>query len=125
MQVPDEDASVIDISGLFTRILERVYDPLETFVPLEGDRDAPIRAEIESSQSGSDFQGIPITICDANAVSLFGLYIKVYILHKDEGASTSSSTLLRRNAFEVIFVLLGWGISRAICVDAGIDACMP
>ena len=48
MQVPDEDASVIDISGLFTRILERVYDPLEPFVPLEGDRDAPIRAEIGS-----------------------------------------------------------------------------
>ena len=81
VQVPEEDAAVMDISSLFTRIVEHVYDPLEPFIPLESDRDAPIRAEIGSSQSGSDFQGIPVTVCVANAVSLFGLYIKLYILY--------------------------------------------
>ena len=55
VQVPEEDARTTDISTLFTRILDHVYDPLEPFRPLETDRDAPIRAEIGSSQNSTDF----------------------------------------------------------------------
>ena len=51
VQVPDEDAAVIHISSLFTRIL--IYNLLKLFVPLQSDCNAPIRAEIGSSQSGS------------------------------------------------------------------------
>ena len=43
VQVPDEDAAVIDISaGLFHQNHEHVYDRLEPFVQLESDRVAPI-----------------------------------------------------------------------------------
>lgn len=99
VQVPEEDACITDISTLFVRILDHVYDPMEPFRPLETGRDAPIRAEIGSSQNGTDFQGIPVTVCISDAVG-FGLYIKFYILHENEEAS-SSQTSRRRNAFEV------------------------
>ena len=55
VQVPEEDAHTTDISTLFTRILDHVYDPLEPFRPLETDQDAPIRAESGSSQNSTDF----------------------------------------------------------------------
>ena len=68
VQVEDEWST--DISTLFTRILDRVYDPLEPFRPLETDRDAPIRAKIGSSQNSTDFQDIPVIVCIVDAVSL-------------------------------------------------------
>lgn len=102
VQVPEENARITDISTLFTRILDHVYDPLEPFRPLETDRDAPIRAEIGTSQNAADFQGIPVTVCIADAVSFFNLYVKLYILREYEETTCLLQTAPRgRNAFEV------------------------
>ena len=86
VEIPEEDAQITDISTFYTRILDHVYDPLEPFRPLETDQDTPICAEIGSSQSSADFQGIPVTVCIADTVSQFGLYFKLYILHENEEA---------------------------------------
>lgn len=104
VQVPEEDAQVIDISTLFTRIRDRVYDPSEPFQQLETDRDATIRAKIGDSKCCNDFQDIPVTgVCIADAESRFGHFIKLYILRGNEQATSSSHATRcgRRNASEV------------------------
>ena len=115
VQVPEEDARTTDISTLFTRILDHVYDPLEPFRPLETDRDAPIRAEIGSSQNSTDFQGIPVTVCIADAVSFFGLYIKLFILRENEEATCLQTAQRGRNAFEVS--LYRFRIASLLCMQ--------
>ena len=54
VQVPDEDAAVIDISAVFFhQNHEQVYDRLEPFVPLESDCVAPIIKTKEKSKPTS------------------------------------------------------------------------
>ena len=133
VQVPEEDARTTDISTLFHRILDYVYDLLEPFRPLKTDQDAPIRAEIGSSQNSTDFQGIPVTVCITDAVSF---YIKLFILCENEEATCLQTAQRGRNAFEVSLYrfrmlcmqLLGQEII-SICrtfmcnLHAGIDGC--
>lgn len=126
VQVPEEDERSTDISTLFTRILDDVYDPLEPFRPLETDRDAPMRAEIGSFQNSTDFQGIPVMVFIVDAVSFFGLYIKLYILHENKEATSSHAIQWRRNAFEVSLCLFGLfcycKIEKLLCVAHSTEA---
>ena len=103
VQVPEEDAAVTSISTLFKRLCDHVYDPMEPFQPTQTDKEAPVRAEIGSSQKGSDFQSIPLSVMLGDAVNLFGLYIKLYILVEEEENMDASAVPLEKNALEVCF----------------------
>ena len=76
---------------------------MELFQPTQTDKEAPVRAEIGSSQKGSDFQSIPLSVMLGDAVNLFGLYIKLYILVEEEENMDASAVPLEKNALEVFF----------------------
>lgn len=79
VHIPEEDGRDVDLATLFTRIINHTYDPLEPFCPSNEEREAPIRAEIGKTQATTDFQGIPLSIRVADAIALFGVYIKFYL----------------------------------------------
>ena len=80
VSIPEEDASRTDILRLYTGICEHSYDALEPFSPPSESRNAPVRALIGRAQNAMDFQDVPLNVCVADAVSLFGVYIKFIIM---------------------------------------------
>ena len=70
VSLPDADSKAIDISTLFVRISNKVYDALDPFILSPTQRGAPIRAEIGRSQKG-DFQDVSLSICVADVVDVW------------------------------------------------------
>ena len=97
VSLPDADSKAIDILTLFVRISNKVYDALDPFILSPTQRGAPIRAEIGRTQKG-DFQDVSLSICVADVVDMFGLYVKFYILLEDLDVPTIT---LERNAYDV------------------------
>lgn len=101
VNIPNEDGGSTDVATFFLRMLQHVYDSLEPFVPTQADKEAPIRAAIGSSQK-SDFQDVPLTVYVADVATMFGVYMKFYILREDVDVDVACPSN-RRNAFEVSF----------------------
>ena len=96
VDIPDEDAGTTTLSILYQNICSHTYDAMEPFQPTLEDMDAPLKAEIGSTQTGGDFQSLPLTVCVGEVVRLFGLYIKLYILME---SPTEETTLPVRITF--------------------------
>ena len=72
--------------------------------------DAPLKAEIGSTQTGRDFQSLPLSVSFGESVRLFGLYIKLYVLIEEP--IVVETTLPARSAFEVIVL---YTLTLAFC----------
>ena len=52
VDIPDENAATTNLSILYQNICSHSYDALEPFQPAPEDVDAPLKAEIGSTQTG-------------------------------------------------------------------------
>ncbi len=62
LNISDEDSSSTNLSSLYENICSHLYDPLEPFEPAPEDENAPLKAEIGSTQTGGDFRSLPLTV---------------------------------------------------------------
>ena len=74
VNIPEEDVKQTDIFRLYVGIVDHTFDSLEPYNPPIGSRDAPVRTL--KTLNAKDFQDIPLNVCVADAVALFGVYIK-------------------------------------------------
>ena len=55
VSIPDGNEG-IDVIGLYMGICSHSFDPMEPYVPVEGDR--PIRVQVGKEQMGKDYQDL-------------------------------------------------------------------
>ena len=99
VNIPEEDTRRTDILRLYRGIVGHIYDTLETYNPPIGADEAPLRAMIGQTQN-ANFQDIPLNVCLADTVALFGVYIK-FIVNMLEEESIQDVSPVEKNAFSV------------------------
>ena len=99
--IPDDESNAVNFLDVYTMIVKHALDPLEPFVLPEDKKNAPIRVKIGRSQNSSDFQDVPLSVKVSEAVALFGLYVKFFVLCEDLPCSSQSISVSGRNAVEV------------------------
>ncbi len=103
VQVPDEDCAATTIVVLYENICKHAYDPMEPFILSVVEEEAALMAQIGSSQTSSDFQSIPVTISIGDACSLFGIYLKLFLLVEQSPVAVVVP-VKQGNAFKVFFL---------------------
>lgn len=69
VSIPEEDIRRTDILCLYTGIVDHTYNSLEPYSPPPGSRD------------------VPLNVCVADAVALFGVYLKFIVVLEDDEAT--------------------------------------
>lgn len=85
VSIPDETAEHLDVAALFEGIKSHQFDEHEPLT-LENE-DQPLKVQIGDSQNAKNFQDLPLSAVVRDVVSMFGLYIKFFLLEDDEGPS--------------------------------------
>ena len=102
VSVPDETAAYLNVTALFEGIKSHQFDEHEPLT-LENE-DQPLKVQIGNSQNAKNFQDLPLSAVVRDVVSMFGLYMKFFLLEDVEGPSCVSQqreSPPQMNAFQV------------------------
>ena len=83
VSIPDETAVYLDVTALFEGIKCHQFDEHEPLT-LEKE-DQPLKVQISNSQNAKN---LPLSALVRDVVSMFGLYMKFFLLEDDEGPSS-------------------------------------
>ena len=107
VSIPDETAVYLDVTALFEGIKSHQFDEHELLTFEKEDQ--PLKVQIGNSQNAKNFQDLPLSAIVRDVVSMFGLYMKFFLLEEDEGPSCAvqqRESLPRLNAFQVSISVL-------------------
>ena len=87
VSISDETAVYLNVTALFEGIKCHQFDEHEPLT-LEKE-DQPLKVQIGNSQNAKNFQDLPLSALVRDVVSMFGLYMKFFLLEDDEGPSSA------------------------------------